>query len=398
MAGAVDTLRLAGIPSGYPAEIDASVKVRWVDNLLINMSEQSTDLLKALGGPSQFTFTNPKVEWPEDDQWGRRPTHGGLASGTTVLWTVTGQAHRYPIGTIFLHVLDGELARVDAIVDANTLHLTRDYNSALSETSWASTDEVLVAGHVMSEDDNWTYRPSGIITLPFNYAWVTQSAVQVSWRRASTAFYGLVGTDLDYQAAGATAFHFVAMEEQLVKGARYVGADALHPASAGGIDYFVTSANGAYVSDLGSNTVAFTRRDIYDLLQDRWYNVGPENMARMVVGSVWAQLKFDSWFTNNSPVPVGATTAGTAIRNVITPFGTISIMMHTAVAKEDMYFLNKNNIKMGNFAGLGRPHLLALPSPSATGPRFQRAFYGDLSIMVKGVQGMGRINGFALTY
>jgi len=36
LTGNVSTLRVAGYPSGYPAEIDANVKIRWVDNLLIN--------------------------------------------------------------------------------------------------------------------------------------------------------------------------------------------------------------------------------------------------------------------------------------------------------------------------------------------------------------------------
>ena len=41
-------------------------------------------------------------------------------------------------------------------------------------------------------------------------------------------------------------------------------------------------------------------------------------------------------------------------------------------------------------------HLLALASPSATGPRIQRAYYADMSAMVKGVQSMGRIQEISL--
>ena len=43
MAGSTSLLRVGGIPSGYPAEIDSNVKIRWVDNLLVNMSEQEWD-------------------------------------------------------------------------------------------------------------------------------------------------------------------------------------------------------------------------------------------------------------------------------------------------------------------------------------------------------------------
>ena len=44
--------------------------------------------------------------------------------------------------------------------------------------------------------------------------------------------------------------------------------------------------------------------------------------------------------------------------------------------------------------GLGRPHLIALASPSATGPRMQRAYYSDTANKIKGVQCMGIIKEF----
>src|SRR3990167_11261105 len=111
MSGTIATERVAGIPSGYPAEIDASVKVRWVAPLLVNMSERSADFLKYVGGPEQFQFDETTIEWVEDDVWSRRLSHGGLAAAGTTSLTVTGAAHRYPIGTILYNVPDGEYAR-----------------------------------------------------------------------------------------------------------------------------------------------------------------------------------------------------------------------------------------------------------------------------------------------
>lgn len=102
MGGTIQTLRVGGVPGGYPAEIDATIKVRFVDDSeIINLSDLSTDFLKLIGGVSQFTFDNEKHEWPEHDIWARRlASHGTLdgTSGTDNL-TITGQAHRYPIGT-----------------------------------------------------------------------------------------------------------------------------------------------------------------------------------------------------------------------------------------------------------------------------------------------------------
>lgn len=395
MAGDVSTLRVAGYPAGYPAEIDANVKIRWVDNLLINMSEQSTDFLKFIGGPAQFTFTNPKVEWVEDDAWGRRPTHSGLAAAATTSWTITAQAHRYPVGTLFRHVPSGEVARVAAIIDINTVRLTRDVPGTVSEGAWASTDEVIVSGFAMNEDDNWVFRPSAILTLPFNYAQIHSLGIQASFRRLATQFYGLNGTDLDYQSANTLAEQFVDMEGELLTGIRSVGSGAENPAMMGGVTFYVTSANGAYISTLTSAT-AITRKDIDDMMQSLWYAVGPEKMARTLVGSAWVQRKVTSFFAGAERIQSGATSAGTSIRSFLSDFGPINIVVDTQVGKDELFALNADMIKMGNYAGLGKPHLMQLPMPSATGPRVQRAFYADLSAMVKGVQGMGIINRFSV--
>lgn len=395
MAGSTSTLRLAGVPDGYPAEIDGTLKIRWVDNLLVNMSENSTDLLKYLGGPTQFTFNNPKIEWVEDDIFGRRPTHTGLTNAADTSFVVTGQAHQFPVGTLFRHGPSGEIARVVAIVDADTLTLQRDVPGAVSEGAWLSTEEVIVAGHAMSEDDNWQYRPSAIMSMPYNYAQVTQSAVQASYARVATAMYGLQGTDLDYQSERAVTFHFLAMEQALVFGNRYAGTNSSRPAMTGGTTFYITDANGASVEDLGG--AALTKTDIYERLQDLWYTVGPDKMARTLVGSAIMQERIDSFWANSERLTAGYTgIPGVHIQAFRTPYGVIDVLMHTSVLKNQLWLLNKGQIRMGNYAGLGRPHLLAMPQPSATGPRFQRAFYGHIGNEVKGVQSMGLIDDFAL--
>src|SRR5574341_2229543 len=107
------------------------------------MSERSADLLKYLGGPEKFTYNNSKIEWVEDDPWNRRLSHGGLAAGTTTSLTVTGAAHRFPVGTILYNVPDGEYVRVTGHVDANTLTIQRDITASVTEGAWASTGDAL---------------------------------------------------------------------------------------------------------------------------------------------------------------------------------------------------------------------------------------------------------------
>jgi hypothetical protein len=396
MTGTNSTLRIAGVPSGYPAEIDATVKVRWVAPLLVNMSERSVDLLKYLGGVEQFTFNNTKIEWVEDDIWNRRPSVTGtpLASAG-VTFTVTGQSHRYPIGTIFFNETQGEFVRVTATPDANSLTVTRDLGTVLGSTpSWASTDEICVSGFSMQEDDNWTYRPTSIFNLPYNTAQAQHVGVQASFRRQETALYGLQGSDLDMQAANTVGEQFLSMEQAALKGTRFAGSASV-PSMAGGIKFYVTSANGAQVTNLSS--AALTRKDIDDLLQAFFYTVGMEKMSHTILTGAWGKRKISSFFSAGERLGPMANEAGVAIDRFNTDFGVVDVMLHTALAKNEMIFIRRENHKIGVHGTLGRPHLLQIAAPSATGPRVQRAFYGDWSMINSGVQAEGRLHNFSTT-
>lgn len=394
MSGTVVTERVAGVSGGFPAEIDASVKLRWVAPLLVNMSERSADLLKYLGGPEQFKFNETTVEWVEDDVWSRRLSHGGLAAAGTTSLVVTGAAHRYPIGTILFNVPDGEYVRVTGHTDANTLTITRDIVSGVTEGAWANTDEVLVVGLSMDENDDYVFRPTSIFSLPFNTAQVIQTGVQASFRRLETGLYGLRGSDLDSQAANTVAEMFVMAEEALVHSNRFAGTSSI-PAMMGGLRFYITSANGAQVTSLSS--AALTRADIDNELQDLFYTVGGEKLARTMLIGAWGKRKISSFFSAAERLgPQASGDAGVVVDRINTDFGVVDVMLHTAVTQNEFYLIKRENIKMGHHGTLGRPQLRQLP-PSTVGPRSQKVFYADLSVMCTGVQSMARVHTFSTT-
>lgn len=394
MSGTVLTERVAGIPSGYPAEIDSSVKVRFVAPVLMNMSETSTDFLKYIGGAEKFNFDNTKIEWVEDDIWNRRLTHTGLAAGTTTSLVVTGAAHRYPIGTILFNVPDSEYVRVTGHIDANTLLIARDINATVTEGAWASTDEVFVVGLSMDENDDWVFRPTSIFTLPYNLPQVFQTGVQASYRRQETRLYGLTGSDLDHQSQRMVEEQFVMMEMAALHSPRFAGSVSV-PSTFGGVKYYLTAANGAQVTDMAS--APLTRKDIDDILQLLYYSVGPEKMAKTIMTSVWGRRKIDSFFSGAERMPPTAGGAGgITISRLNTAFGPIDLMTHMALQQNEMLLLRQDQIQMGHHGSYGRPHLAMLPT-STVGPRSQKVFYGDLSMTVKGVQAMARIHSFSVT-
>lgn len=394
MAGTILTERVAGIPSGFPSEMDTSVKVRWVAPLLMNMSERSTDLLKYIGGVTQFKFNNTTIEWVEDDVWSRRLSHGGLAAAGTTSLTVTGAAHRYPIGTILYNVPDGEYVRVVGHVDANTLQIQRDITADVSEGAWASSDEVLVAGFAMDENDDYVFRPTSIFSLPYNRPQVHQTGVQSSFRRLETALYGLRGSDLDSQASNLVAEQFVAMEMSAVHGRRFDGTASV-PAMMGGLKFYVTSANGAQVNNLAG--VPLTRADIDNELQDLFYAVGADKMAKTMIVSAWGKRKISSFFSAAERMgPQASGDAGIVVDRLNTDFGVIDIMLHTAVQQNELYLIRRENLQVGHHGNLGNPQLRMLP-PSTVGPRSQKVFYADISMICAGVQAMARIHAFSTT-
>lgn len=396
MAGTINTLRVSGMPdSGYPAEIDAGLKVRYVAPLLANTREQSTDFLKLIGGLESFEFDNPKIEWVEDDHWNPRVPHSGLTDGNATTLTVTGAAHRYPVGAILLHVPSGEYARVTGHADANTLNITRDITSSVTEGAWAASDEVILVGFAMHEDDNWVFRPTPVLSMPFNYSQIATAGVQATWRRIATNFYGIPGSDLDYVAVRTVAEQFAALDRAAVHGTRHPGSSTPNaPAMMGGVKFYVTSANGSKVVDLGGKPL--TRKDIEDLLEDRYYEVGGDKMARTMVVSAWAKRKIDSFFAAAERLQPGANEAGVVLTRLNTAFGTLDILVHTAVAKDEVLFLNIENHRMGVFRQFGRPQIVELP-PSSTGPRVQRVFYADVSMINAAPRAEGRIHNFSLS-
>ncbi len=403
MPGTIETLRHAGPdgvagvghPDTFLLDGTTNLKVRWVAPLLVNMSERSTDFLKYTGGPEQFQFNNAKIEWVEDDPWNRRLTHGGLAAGTTTALTVTGAAHRFPVGTILFNRPDGEYVRVIGHADVNTLTIARDITAAVTEGAWASADEVFVAGFSMHENDNWVFRPTSLTTMPFNYSQVHSVGVQATFRMMETSQYGLRGNDLDKQAADTVAEQFVLFEQELVHGSRFAGTSGV-PAMQGGLRHYINNATGgSQVTDLSG--AALTRNDIDTDLQDLFYEVGGDKMAKTIIVGGFGKRKISSFFSGAERLGPGVgQDAGITVDRLNTDFGVIDILLHTAVAQNEIYLIRRENHSMGHHGTLGRPQLRQLP-PSSTGPRVQQAFYADVSSIHSGPRAEARIHNFSTT-
>ncbi len=416
MAGTTNTLRVGGIQGGTPAEIDANSKVRFVDDSeIINLSDLTVDLLKLFGGVSQFTFDNDTPEWTEHDVWARRVTLssvgamvGGAQDGNLDDMNVTAQSHRYPIGTIFVNIdKSDELVRVEGITDADNLNVRRGYaGSTVDAADWATTDNIMVAGFSMHEDDVFVFRPSYILDFPFNIHQVQHVALRQTWHRAGVRLYGHGTGQNDFadQVTQTMAEQLVTVEEQLVVGRRFVGS-ANEPGTAGGLDFFINLAgSGAQITSLAG--AAVTRKDIEDLVQNLAYAVGRQNAANLIICDYWFDRKLASFFDSKERLEPDTSIAGLELQRLRVPgLGILTVVPHVAVPEGHAFFVKLENIKVGTMEGLGQPHIGDVGNPGGTaaeeqgvaGPFQGRYFYMDWTAFFKGMPGFGLIDGFSLT-
>jgi hypothetical protein len=117
--------------------------------------------------------------------------------------------------------------------------------------------------------------------------------------------------------------------------------------------------------------------------------------------SAWAKRKISSFFSAAERLPPMANAAGVAIDRFNTDFGEVDVLLHTALAKNDLYAIKKENHSIGHHGQRGRPHLeegIGQDGTSGlTGPYVRRIFYADLSMVNRAVQAEGRISGFSTT-
>ena len=389
--------RMIGVDSGgYPAQPDATAIIRAVDNRLIAAMDITTPLIIMCGGLDGFTVNNPKHEWVNKDNWSRRiNNHGGLAGTGTLQITVTAQAHRYPIGTIFQ--IESELIRVTGHVDANTLTVSRAYagTSAAIHASNAGTVTgviLYVAGSSMSEDDNWVYRPTPIVDMPYNYCMIDHTALRNTWARQATNLYGISGADeLDVLTADTLAEKTVAIEGELIMGRRYSGA-AGAPASAGGLFYYITSANGADVTDKAS--AALTLADITGMLQRQADKVGIENVPNTLVMDQWGKQKISSFFAGSKRLTQGERIGGTVIDTLETEWGPVKLVMHANMPYGNILGFRTNDVEIGHWGATGLLHTGEVMQND--GPFTGRYVYMAPTFRIRNIRTMARIHSYSI--
>ncbi len=409
MAGTTQTLRVQGIPSGYPAEINSDLTIRVVEEDILDISQVNELQVVKLFGGFDGAQEKPamKYEWILEDQWKLRDTidNNPLAVGGTTLSLAGSNAHRYPRGTILqlgkpASNVVPELVWVSAQVDADDLTVVRGY-AGTTALQWATGTEVLVAGYSEVEGTTWTLRQTATKSVVFNLMTLIKTAVRGSWANEAIHKYGVAaGQDINEQMARSMKQALQSFNNMLLLGQRDVGVGANEPASMGGVDFYVTSANGAYISDL--NGAALTLKDIMDMFEDRFYEVGAENVGKTLLTDYWGYRKINSFYDPGVRLATEENAVGLRVSVLRTPIGDVEVLYDPVVPKGKMYLLRTDQLKVvrlpdppGNFPP-SRLHI-GLSGNTAIGDFTEMYLYGVYGCQVKNPTTMGIIHDFSTT-
>jgi hypothetical protein len=389
VAGTTSTLRVTGVPSGYPSEQENNVKVRWVDTALEVMSDFEVPLLKAVGGASQFTADNTKIEWVLYDTWSDRGTSSGTlaVAGTTLTWDAS-IAHRFPRGSVLK--IEDELVWVSAQASATTSTIVRDY-AGTTDAEHASGTTVRVVGFTEVEGTSVVLRGSALRSVPYNHFSIYKTGHSESWAQTEANVYTRSGATMPEMMADTISQMFVMIEAQVIEGQRVVGSGTTDPPMSGGLRYFGTSANGATIVNAGGAKLS---RTIMNTGFDGSFDaVGAAKMGRTVLCGVAAQrVLWEEYVQNTIRTGPNDESANEGFRTLMNEYGSFSFLgPYKRIPTNELWIINPALIEVGTYGQLGRLHEFDI---ATDGDFNTKGLYGQYGNKIKGIPGIVRIHNF----
>lgn len=392
IAGTTNTIRLAGFPSGYPAEQEANVKIRFVDTALEVMSDYDIPLLTRLGGPGQFTTRNTTHEWILYDTWTDRFDLGAqLAQAGTTLTMDGTKAHRVPPGTILK--IEDELIRVTAMASTSTLTVTRGF-AGTTDVLHANATLVRMVGFAEPEGEDIVLRGSALRAVPFNYHSIYKTGSSESFAQQESQVYTRTGPTMNEMMADNIAQYAVLLEGLAVEGERHEGVASTDPPMMGGIRFYCTTANGATVVDAGGSKLS---RAHFNTAFDGSYDaVGAVKQAKMILcGRGVKRVLYEEYVQDIERTTQGAARANENFSRIETEYGSFEVLgPFKRIPEGEVWGINPALMKVGQYGSLGRLHEVMIPT---SGDYTSRGLYAMNTAQLKGIPGLFRIHNFTLT-
>lgn len=293
------------------------------------------------GGAKKFRFVNfphTKVEWIEDT---REPLAVGLNTAmnnsVTTAVLLAASANMVQVGQILLFADGAEQMWVSAVAsDGVTLTVSRAYGGTTATAQVVNNNtaiEILGIARLEGAESHglgYTVRSTN-----FNHTQIMQREVKVSRSQNQISQYG-IREEFDYQSNKAIPHLMRLIEKGVYKGTRSAGSSAA-PRSFGGLGTFVTN------NAINSGSAAVTQAKFENALKAAYLDGGKPSKAFVSPTNMQVIKNFyDS--ANFLRVDTKEKTVGMTIEKIITPYGTVDLIMDRWAPDSTIYILDPEHV------------------------------------------------------
>lgn len=294
-----------------------------------------------------------RYDWPEDSLLLPRATLNGAYTAAGLSLTVqAGEGARFqPDDLIRVKSTAGDYIqyRVTAVnYDTDVLTVV-----VWSGTDANISDNALIEGigTLPSEGGDPPEARATDRTRPFNYTQIFGPyPVEMSETEQVIQKYG-VPNEWAHQTAKRVKEAVVSMEQAILYGTRKIDATGKRR-SMGGLDYWISAANGATVdsstTSLDTATNATAEDDLLTLQQSCYNNGGD---PRLVVVGPDRKPEISAWRKSDIRLQMSEQRRGQVVTTFESDFGVISVLMHRWVRGSDLFALNSSQAKVCTLVG-----------------------------------------------
>ena len=295
------------------------------------------------GGAKKFRFVNfphTKVEWIEDT---REPLAVGLNTAMGALVTdltcvlLPASANMVQIGQILLFANGSEQMWVSNVAsDGVTLTVTRAYGGTTRTAQAVIGNEAIeILGIARLEGAESHGLGYTVRSTNYNHTQIMQREVKVSRSQNQISQYG-IREEFDYQSNKAIPHLMRLIEKGVYKGTRSAGSSAA-PRSFGGLGTFVTN------NAINSGSAAVTQAKFENALKAAYLDGGKPSKAFVSPTNMQVIKNFyDS--ANFLRVDTKEKTVGMTIEKIITPYGTVDLIMDRWAPDSTIYILDPEHV------------------------------------------------------
>lgn len=293
------------------------------------------------GGAKKFRFVNfphTKVEWIEDT---REPLAVGLNTAmnnsVTTAVLLAASANMVQVGQILLFADGAEQMWVSAVAsDGVTLTVSRAYGGTTATAQVVNNNtaiEILGIARLEGAESHglgYTVRSTN-----YNHTQIMQREVKVSRSQNQISQYG-IREEFDYQSNKAIPHLMRLIEKGVYKGTRSAGSSAA-PRSFGGLGTFVTN------NAINSGSAAVTQAKFENALKAAYLDGGKPSKAFVSPSNMQVIKNFyDS--ASFLRVDTKEKTVGMTIEKIITPYGTVDLIMDRWAPDATIYILDPEHV------------------------------------------------------